>query len=112
MAEVTFAGGRQRELTRCNNLVLSVSFSGLFGGHLVNAADGEHVLTTLGSDAVAEMGAETRVCAVRGGIYEGGEKRERLTGQFNPSFFSFLVDMQTCGEGMSRVARFYTGYIR
>ena len=41
------------------------------------------------------------------GMGNEGERRERLTGQFNLSLFSFLVGSQICVEGTSREVRFY-----
>ena len=108
MAGVTLAGGRQRELIKCNNLVLSESIYSLLGGPLINVDGGDCCWTTLSSDVAAELGEETCVCTERSGVDGGGEKRERLTGHCNPSFFSFLVGTHFYVEGMSRARRFYT----
>ena len=41
------------------------------------------------------------------GMGNEGERRERLTVQFNLSLFSFLVGSQICEEGTSREGQFY-----
>ena len=41
------------------------------------------------------------------GMGNEGERRERLTGEFNLSLFSVLVGSQICVEGTSREGRFY-----